>query len=247
MDSANAASEHKKTPTVLWEDDVLLVLDKPSGLVVHSDGRTEESSVVDWLGVRSPELKDIGGQHTLDSGRYAERFGLLHRIDRDTSGVILVAKTDEAFYFFQRQFLDRSTQKVYRAFVKGHPKENSGVIDAPIGRSRADFRQWTVGEGARGTLRKAITEYQVLASSEEYAELEVVPKTGRTHQIRVHLKSIGCPILCDPRYGAGTGLGFGRLALHAWKITVAYPDGTQKTFEAPLPADFLHAETLLAG
>lgn len=245
MDNASDGLADKHTPTILFEDDLLLVLDKPAGLVVHSDGRTEELSVSDWLRERNPELKAVGGEHTLDSGRYAPRYGLLHRIDRETSGVLLVAKTTEAFYFFQRQFLDRSIEKTYCAFVRGRPPEEVGIIDAPIGRSRADFRQWAVGPDARGTLRKAITEYRLITSSPQYSEIECSPKTGRTHQLRVHLKSIGCPILADGRYGTEAGLGFKRLALHARSITVNYPDGKTKTFEAPLPEDFIQAEARL--
>ena len=194
MESVSAGSANK-APTVLFEDETLLVLDKPSGLVVHSDGRTEEHSLVDWLRERNPELEDIGGQHTLDSGRYVPRFGLLHRLDRDTSGVILVTKNTDAFHAFQRQFLDRSIEKTYIAFVKGSLPLKEGVIDVPMGRSRADFRQWTVPPHARGTLRKATTEYRLLASDGVFTEVELSPKTGRTHQIRVNLKSIGCPII----------------------------------------------------
>jgi 23S rRNA pseudouridine1911/1915/1917 synthase len=244
MESVSAGSE-SKTPEIIWEDDLILVLNKPAGLVVHADGRTKEPTLSDWIASRYPHLRDIGGEHTLDSGRYVPRWGLLHRIDRETSGVLLVAKTDEAFYFFQRQFLDHSTEKTYLAFVAGCPKEKEGIIDAPIGRSRIDFRQWTVGEEARGTLRKAVTHFTVLLESNHYAELEVSPKTGRTHQIRVHLKSLGTPILCDTRYGAVQGLSFERLALHAWKIAITYPNGERKTFVAPKPADVLRAEELL--
>jgi 23S rRNA pseudouridine1911/1915/1917 synthase len=247
MDSGNVDLENKPQPTILFEDDTLLVLNKPSGLVVHSDGRTEEPSVTEWLRARDASLENVGGQHTLDSGRYLPRFGLLHRIDRETSGVILVAKTDEAFYFFQRQFLNRTITKTYYAFVKGVPKEESGIIDASIGRSRTDFRQWTTGKDARGTLRKSLTEYRVIRSLQGFSELELSPKTGRTHQLRVHLRSIGTPILCDPRYDRVEGLGFTRLALHAWKVAVHYPNGEEKVFEAPLPSDFLRAEALLVG
>lgn len=245
MESGKDVSVNRLHPTIIFEDDTLLVLNKPAGLVVHSDGRTEEPSVTEWLRERDASLENVGGQHTLDSGRYLPRFGLLHRIDRETSGVILVAKTDEAFYFFQRQFLDRSITKIYRAFVKGMPKEAKGVIDAPIGRSRIDFRQWTCGPDARGTLRKALTEYRVVRSAKGFSELELSPKTGRTHQLRVHLRFVGTPILCDPRYERVEGLGFDRLALHAWKIFVHYPDGSEKVFEAPLPADFLNGESAL--
>ena len=230
-----------KEPSIIFENDSLVAVDKPAGLVVHSDGRTEESTLTDWVLKRHPELTDIGGLHTLDSGRYVPRAGILHRLDRETSGVIMIAKNDETFYFVQRQFLDHSIEKVYNAFVMGTPEPSEGVIDKPIGRSRADFRQWTVGGEARGTLRPASTRYRVLSAGGEYAFLELTPKTGRTHQLRVHLLSIGHPILCDERYGTPTGLGFMRLALHAARLTLTLPGAERITIEAPLPADFQEA------
>jgi 23S rRNA pseudouridine1911/1915/1917 synthase len=245
MDSENADSEHSLIPEVLYEDDTLLVLSKPAGLVVHSDGRTEESSLSEWLRERDASLENVGGQHTLDSGRYLPRFGLLHRIDRETSGVILVAKNDETFYVLQRQFIDRSIEKVYRAFVHGVPNPKEGVINLAIGRSRVDFRQWTTGKEARGTLRPATTEYKVLISKAGVSEVELRPKTGRTHQIRVHMKAIGCPLLSDSRYGSAPVLGFARLALHAHTLTITMPDGKRKTFTSPLTPDFVAAEAIL--
>lgn len=226
---------------ILYEDERILALSKPAGLVVHPDGRTQESSVLDWLNARYPELEDVGGLHTLDTGRYVKRFGLLHRLDRETSGVLLVAKDAQAFHFLQRQFISRTAEKRYASFVWGVPEQREGDIDLPIGRSREDFRQWTTGERARGTLRKALTRYRVISNNGEAAFLELIPKTGRTHQLRVHLKAIGHPILCDKRYGSPCGLGFSRVALHARSLTVEHPDKGSMTLEAPLPPDFLAA------
>lgn len=230
-------------PEIIYEDGAMLAVNKPAGLVVHADGRTKEPTLTDWVLEKYPELKDVGGMHTLDSGRYAPRAGILHRLDRETSGVIVIAKNDETFYFLQRQFLDHSVQKTYLAFVSGTPSPQEGTIDLPIGRSKSDFRQWTVGADARGTLRTALTEYRVLKTNGEFSLLELHPKTGRTHQLRVHLKAHGHPIVCDARYGTPPALGFTRLALHAQKLQLKTEEGTPKTFEAPLPADF---ETALA-
>ena len=223
---------------VIYEDENILAVNKPAGLVVHSDGRTKEETLTDWVLARYPALTDIGGLHTLDSGRYVPRAGILHRLDRETSGVIVIVKNDETFYFLQRQFLDHSIEKVYNAFVIGTPEPSEGEIDKPIGRSRSDFRQWTVGGEARGTMRPASTRYRVLKSGREYAFLKLTPKTGRTHQLRVHLLSLGYPILCDGRYGTPTGLGFKRLALHAAQLTFTLPGGERAIIEAPLPPDF---------
>jgi 23S rRNA pseudouridine1911/1915/1917 synthase len=226
---------------ILYEDVDILVIDKPAGLVVHSDGRTEEPTLSDWVLEKYPTLKDVGGMHTLDSGRYAPRAGILHRLDRETSGVIVIAKNDETFYFIQRQFLDHSIQKVYNAIVFGKLEQKEGIIDLPIGRSRSDFRKWTTGEDARGTLRPALTEYRVLKESEEFSLLELRPKTGRTHQLRVHLLALRHPIICDSRYESPCVLGFTRLALHASTLTLKLPSAEVRTFTAPLPPDFTTA------
>lgn len=231
---------------VIYEDNDVVVVSKPAGLVVHLDGRTDEETLVDWVKKKYPQLKDVGGMHTLDSGRYAERYGIVHRLDRETSGIILIAKTDEAFYFLQRQFLDHTIQKTYNAFVHGVPNPPSGIVTLPIGRSRSDFRRWTTGEDARGTLRSAITEYRVLASTqnEKFSLVECKPKTGRTHQLRVHMRALGFPILADSRYDSPQALGFTRLALHACAISVILPSGGQKIFMAPEPDDFLAAHKI---
>ena len=120
MANANGGSENRlPVVAVLYEDEHLLAVDKPAGLVVHADGRTKEPTLSDWVLEKYPKQKDVGGMHTLDSGRYAPRAGILHRLDRETSGVLLIAKDDETFYFLQRQFLDHSIEKTYNAFVAG--------------------------------------------------------------------------------------------------------------------------------
>lgn len=232
-------------PTVIYEDNDMLVLDKPSGLVVHADGRTEEPTLSEWVVTHYPALREVGGLHTLDSGRYVSRMGIVHRLDRATSGVVLVAKHDNAFYFLQRQFLDRSITKSYRAFVQGVPEPKAGIIDRAIGRSRSDFRKWTTGEDARGTLRPAISHYETLEDNGSYAFVALSPKTGRTHQLRVHLSAIGHPILCDERYGGACGLHFSRLALHADALTLRLLNGEARTFVAPFPEEFALALALL--
>jgi 23S rRNA pseudouridine1911/1915/1917 synthase len=230
---------------IIYEDKDIIAVNKPAGLVVHADGRTAEPTLTDWVLAKYPDIKDVGGMHTLDSERYVPRAGILHRLDRETSGVIVIAKDDVAFYSIQRQFLDRSITKTYHAFVWGVPDPRQGTIDLPIGRSRTDFRQWTTGSDARGTERKAITEFIVLSDDRDHAYLELRPRTGRTHQLRVHMKAIGHPIVCDTRYGSATALGFERLALHATTLVFTLPSGKEITLSAPLPNDFLAAISLV--
>lgn len=242
-----AISKVQLVPVVLFADEHLLVVDKPAGLVVHADGRTTEPTLSDWVIEHYPHLKEVGGLHTLDSERYAPRVGILHRLDRETSGVILIAKDDETFYALQRQFLDHSIEKTYNAFVEGVPDPAEGVIALPIGRSRSDFRQWTTGEDARGTLRTATTVFRVTEECDGFSFLELKPQTGRTHQLRVHLKAIGHPIVCDKRYGSLCALGFTRLALHATSITIKLKNGERKKFTAPFPQDFTAAQSKFAA
>lgn len=241
MESDNAGLVPDQQIEIIFESDDLLAVNKPAGLVVHSDGRTIESTLSDWVLKKYPSLKDVGGMHTLDSGRYAPRAGILHRLDRETSGVILIAKNDNAFYLIQRQFLDHSIQKIYNAFVVGLPDPREGIIDLSIGRSRSDYRQWTTGTLARGTLRKAITRYRVEGTNHDFSYLELSPETGRTHQLRVHMKALGHPIVCDTRYDTPPALGFTRLALHATALTFETPERETKTVKASLPLDFMDA------
>ncbi|MEK7669496.1 MAG: RluA family pseudouridine synthase [Patescibacteria group bacterium] len=275
---------------ILYEDEYILALDKPSGLLVHADGRNKEETLVDWLNQNYPELAEVGEPQTLQNGEIIKRPGIVHRLDKNTSGVILVAKTKEAHQFLKEQFQNKKVQKIYNAVVWGNFKEDpstllragkiEGVIDKPIGRSASDFRRWSAEYGAKGELREAVTEYKVLGQTnntpalrvdpsyvkrgkdkmetEDFAYLEVRPKTGRTHQIRVHLKSISHPVLCDKLYGKKEknevrdtsydkkeNLGFDRLALHAFSIKLELPNHTHITIESPLPPEFENALTKL--
>lgn len=225
---------------IIYEDDALLVVNKPAGLVVHEDGKTDEETLCDWVRRERPALVGVGEPMRLQNGTVIDRPGIVHRLDRDTSGVLVLAKTQDAFLYLKEQFKNHTLEKHYRAFVYGEVREVHGTIDQPIGRSRKDFRLWSAGPDAGGKLREAVTRYSLLATHDSFSYLDLEPKTGRTHQIRVHLKSIGYPIVCDARYAPGKepALGFTRLALHAHSLTLTHPSGTHMTFEAPEPADF---------
>lgn len=228
---------------VLYEDKDLLALDKPAGLVVHSDSKTKEPTLADWLVEKYPNIREVGEPWVTPSGETIYRPGIVHRLDRDTSGVLVVAKTPESFVHLKKQFQERLAKKTYRAFVYGTMKNEMGIIEKPIGRSTSDFRKWSAEFGARGELREAVTEYKVLERGSDATYLEVYPKTGRTHQIRVHLKSIGHSVVCDALYASKQTciLGFSRTALHAFSLEIMSPSGKPLCFEAPLPEDFMRA------
>ncbi len=226
--------------SIIYEDKNIVAINKPSGLVVHSDGKTEEPTVVDWVLKNYPETKDVGEPLVLNDGKEIKRPGIVHRLDRDTSGILLIAKNQESFLHLKKQFQNRTIQKTYRAFVYGRVKNDEGVIDRPIGRSKKDFRRWTAQRDIRGKEREAVTEYKVLERGSDYSFVEVYPKTGRTHQIRVHFKAINYPVVCDKLYAPKRecGLGFERLALHAYSVEFDLIDGTHLKLEAELPDDF---------
>jgi len=228
---------------IIYEDEAILALNKPAGLVVHSDGRTKEPSLVDWVSLNYPDILNVGEPQKLANGEMVKRPGVVHRLDRETSGVITLAKNNKAFDFLKKQFQDRSVSKLYNAFIYGNPKEKQGTIDIPIGRSQSDFRLWVADDRARGTLREAVTEYKVIKEGEDVSFIELRPKTGRTHQIRVHMKAINHPVVCDKRYAPKRPcvLGFERLALHSRSIELNTPKGILMTIEADLPSDFLDA------
>lgn len=232
-------NEHFRLDSV-YEDDRVLVINKPAGLVVHSDGRTNEITLADILLEAYPDTKNVGEPWTAPDGTVIYRPGIVHRLDRDTSGVLVIAKTQESYEYLKKQFQNRDIKKVYNAFVYGNIKEDSGVIDKPIGKSKKDFRQWSAQPGARGLQREAVTEFTVLKRGKDVVYLELRPKTGRTHQLRVHLKAIHHPIVCDALYAPHRSclLGFERLALHARSITFSPNEGEERTIEAPLPGDF---------
>jgi len=232
-----------KEVEILFENKNILAINKPSGLVVHSDGRTKEESVSSWLQEKYPEIKNVGEPWTSPNGEVIYRPGIVHRLDRDTSGVLVIAKNQESFLNLKEQFQNREIKKTYNAFVYGEMKEVEGIIDRPIGRSKSDFRKWSAQRGARGEMREAVTEYKVLSTSKDVSYVELYPKTGRTHQIRVHLKAINHPVLCDSLYAENkpSMLGLERLALHARKIEISDINEDILTIEAPLPKDFISA------
>ena len=235
--------------SILYEDDEVLAINKPAGLVVHPDGRTKEETLVDWVHAHYPQiaLDEVGESIMLTGGGEIKKPGIVHRIDRETSGVLLVAKTHASFQNLKSQFQARTIKKNYKALVYGVFKEPKGTIDRPIGRSTSDFRKWSAEYGARGELRESVTDYHVLDEGEtdgiKLSYLDVFPHTGRTHQIRVHLKAVGHPIVCDKLYAPKMPcvLGFDRVALHASSIVFQTLKGEEKRVEAPLPPDFEQA------
>lgn len=243
------------SPEIIYKDRNLLVLSKPSGLAVHGDGRTEVSTLADWLLEKFPKLRDVGEPMKLPSGETIVRPGIVHRLDRETSGVMLVAKNQETFLALKKEFQKHRVKKTYRAFVYGIVKQSEGIIDKPIGRSRSDPTKWSAEYGAKGRaggeLREAITEYKILlrSESEQATCLEAYPRTGRTHQIRVHLKAIGHPVVCDKLYAPKRPciLNFSRLALHAFAIEFTFPDTGVMCFEAEMPEEFTRAGALAFG
>ena len=236
---------------VLYEDDAIVVVHKPSGIVVHEDGRTQEKTVVDWFLARVPTARGVGEPGKGQGGEPLERSGIVHRLDRDTSGVLILVKNQDAFLHMKAQFHDRLVKKEYRAFVYGTMKEKWGTISRPIGRSATNFKLRSADRGARGLVRDAVTDWELIGQSLTHAYLKLLPKTGRMHQLRVHLKSISRPIIHDELYAPkaqfeADSLGFTRLALHAYSIACTLPNGEMETFIAPLPLDFEIASTTLA-
>jgi 23S rRNA pseudouridine1911/1915/1917 synthase len=230
---------------ILYEDNDILAINKPAGLVVHGDGRTKEPSVTEWFVGKYPQALDVGESIALANGEKIERHGIVHRIDRETSGVLLLAKTQAGYECLKSQFKNREVEKVYNAFVYGSVSQDQGSISYPISRSTTDFRKWIArtriqnSEG-RGELRDALTYYKVLKRTPEVTLVEAKPKTGRTHQIRVHFKALQRPVVGDPLYAKGQPylLGFERLALHAREIAFHDESGEPHKVKAPYPADF---------
>lgn len=239
----NASADTANNISIVFEDSDCLVLNKPSGISVHADGKREEYTLVDWVIEKYPEMKEVGEPLVTSNNVVVHRAGIVHRLDKETSGLVLFAKNQEAFLHFKEQFQNRVAKKEYKAFVYGEVKENEGVIDRPIGRSKSDFRLRTAMRGARGEMREAITEYKVEKRAGGFSCLSLFPKTGRTHQLRVHLKAINYPIVCDKLYAPNKPceLGFERLALHAEKLSLINRGGEEVSFEAPLPEDFVEA------
>lgn len=228
---------------IIYEDDNYIIFNKPAGLIVHPDGRTKKVTLVDWILENRPETKDVGELLVLSSGEKIERPGIVHRLDRETSGAIAVAKNTQAFLDLKEKFHSRQVKKKYHVFVYGSLKEDDGIINRPIGRSKSDFRKWSAQRGARGEMREAITAYKVLSRRSDATFVEAEPKTGRTHQIRVHFKAIHHPVVADSLYAEGKKkiLGFERLALHSFELSFVGLTGETVSVRADYPEDFKKA------
>ncbi len=221
-------------PKIIYEDSNVLALSKPAGMVVHHDAQHTSGTVVDWLLEKYPEINNV---------RDVERPGIVHRLDKDTSGVLLVAKNQRAYEYLKKLFQDGGITKKYFALVVGNIKNDSGIIDAPIARSTKHFEKRVVG-GKQGRSREAVTEYKVLERLAGYTYIEASPKTGRTHQIRSHLAHIGHPVVCDKLYGGKLyqcPAGLTRQFLHAHSLSFCTLDGTRLEIEAPMPDDLSRA------
>ena len=212
---------------ILYEDDDLAVVVKPCGMVVHPAAGNEDGTLVNALLFHLKNLSGIGG---------ALRPGIVHRLDKDTSGLLLVAKNDAAHAALSDALKARTIHKTYRAVARGAFKEPTGVVEAPIGRSPKDRKKMAIVPDGR----YARTEYRVLEPLRGATLVDVNLITGRTHQIRVHFASIGHPLLGDPLYGGKNQPPVGRLMLHARRIEFTHPTtGQPMVFEAPEPPEFL--------
>lgn len=202
-----------------------MVVNKPAGMVVHPAAGHTSGTLVHAALAHAPDMAGIGGE---------KRPGVVHRLDKDTSGLILIAKNDQAQCFLQDQFRQRKTMKTYLTLVDGKPPTPTGRIEAPVGRDSVHRNLMSV-TGIKG--REAVSEYRTLETFREHALLEVHPLTGRTHQIRVHMKFIGCPVTGDAVYGhRNANIPLKRQFLHAARLTILLPgESTHRTFEAPLP------------
>ena len=244
--------------SIIYQDNDIVVVNKPAGMAVHKGVAEKGETLADWLIEKFPEIKQVGDEPEL-------RPGIVHRLDKDTSGVLVAARNQKSFEFLKNQFQKREVVKKYLALVEGELKNNlptgqagNGVIDLPIGRSRSDFRKKLVSDNAKGVSREAITEYKVLErfgsvrhsmsnTGRPYTLVEAYPKTGRTHQIRVHFKAIGHPVVCDHLYGGKRmtcPFGLARHFLHANFLEFVSPSGARLKLEADLPEDL---EKVLAG
>jgi 23S rRNA pseudouridine1911/1915/1917 synthase len=204
------------------------VINKSAGMVVHPSAGHDSGTLVNAVLAHAPDLAGVGGEL---------RPGIVHRLDRDTSGLIVVAKNDRALRWLQGQFQSKAVDKAYLALVDGRPPARQGRIEASIGRDPRHRQRMAVVSEAKG--REATTEYRVKEMFAAHALLEARPKTGRTHQIRLHLAFVGCPVVGDRVYGLRRPtLEAARQMLHAWRLGFQLPgDEALREFEAPIPAD----------
>lgn len=212
---------------IVYEDEDILIISKPSGLVVHPGAGNPGGTLVNALLAHTKNLSDVNPQ----------RPGIVHRLDKETSGIMVVAKNNSAHLKLIKQFASHRVKKKYIAIVMGKMECDEGIIDLPIGRHSRDFKRQAV---SFINARPALTNYKVLRRFGDYATLlELRPRTGRTHQLRVHLAHLGHPILGDSKYGRKTQIDFPRLALHALELGIVHPKTKEfLTFSSGLPAEF---------
>ena len=220
---------------ILFENDDMLVVNKEAGMVVHPAVGHADGTLVNAVLGYDPEIEGIGGE---------ERPGVVHRLDKETSGLILLAKNERAHRWLQDQFRLRRVEKTYLALVDGRPPTPSGRVEAYIGRDPSHRKRMAIVSESRG--RQAISEYKTLESFKSHTLLEFHPLTGRTHQIRLHCEFLGCPIVGDKVYGRKkTSVDLDRHFLHAYRLKIVLPDETEpRIFEAPLPDEL---ENVLAA
>lgn len=220
---------------ILYEDDLLIALDKPAGIQTHPAGNMERETVSHFIAASYPELSGIGGNPL--------RPGIVHRLDRETSGVLVIAKTEASFEGLKKLFQTRAIAKTYIALVYGHMPELEGAIDKPLMQRSGELKRFVVEtQAAPAAARKALTLYRVIARYQDFDLLEVTPKTGRTHQIRAHVASLGNPIVGDKLYAfkpmrRGEKLFSARQMLHASRLKFEL-FSKKYSFEAPIPEDF---------
>ena len=221
---------------LIFENEDLLVINKPAGMVVHPAAGHASGTLVNAVLGHVPHLEGIGGE---------QRPGVVHRLDKDTSGLILLAKNERAHRWLQDQFRLRKVDKSYLALVDGHPPTPAGRVETQIGRDPGNRKK--MGVRPAGIGREAVSEYKTLESFPEHTLLEFHPLTGRTHQIRLHCRFLGCPIVGDRVYGRkNASLALERQFLHAAKLVIVLPGEQEaRTFEAPLPPDLSSALALL--
>lgn len=213
---------------IIFENDDLLVVNKPAGMVVHPAAGHDSGTLVHAVLGYDPDIEGIGGE---------ERPGVVHRLDKETSGLILLAKNDRSHHWLQDQFRQRKVEKTYLALVDGAPPTPSGRVEAAIGRDSSHRKKMAVQPPGKG--REAVSEYKTRETFAQYTLLEFHPLTGRTHQIRLHCAFLGCPIVGDKVYGRKSPtLDLGRHFLHAAKLRIVLPNEKEpRLFEAPLPEE----------
>ena len=221
---------------ILFENDDLIVVNKPAGMVVHPAVGHASGTLVNAVLGYDPDIEGIGGE---------ERPGVVHRLDKETSGLILLAKNERAHRWLQDQFRLRKVEKTYLALVDGKPPTPSGRVEAHIGRDPSHRKRMAIVSESRG--REAISEYKTIESFKNHTLLEFHPLTGRTHQIRLHCAFLGCPIAGDEIYGRKKpSIEIGRHFLHAYRLKIVLPEEKEyRTFEAKLPEELEQALTAL--